>query len=241
MAAARTSRRQGPRAYTWQVGVDNAFGWLLRPDVEPALVESVSFVGLRRGLTVDLLTGVRYVTAADGTAAWLPVDPGVACAIAGIPAPVVDGRAEVGRRVDPFHVERLRSPLWGALVEAVRWRRLPCGHALWLARHAGGWNRRWTDATREAPEKFASHVCTHVARGMTPVDAVRYDLADTAELDGESDLFGWLLDRSGWQPVLDSLEQRIAERAAALAARYPSPGPIARPTQAPPSALPLAA
>jgi hypothetical protein len=256
MTAPTTPRRRSGRArtgslpYTWRVGVDNEFGVLTGPDLGPGLLcEAIGFRGLHRGVVIDLATGDRRIVPADGTHTWTRMEPAAACERAGIAAPVVDSAAELERRVDPYHCERLLSPLWNALVDVIYSDGLLCGHPLRIAAlnsngialrvaTGPGWDGSFELTSREAPEKFACHVAERIARGESAKQAIRNDLADEAEFDaGELDVF---LRTSGWQRVLDTLETRVARHAARLG-RPAAAQVIALPTADPVAQLPLAA
>jgi len=200
--------------YTEKVGVANAFGWLHLPDGRRVLGESVVFVrGV--GIVVDLESGLRRRHAADGGAFWAPLEPAQACSIVGIPAPELQ---EGTRRVDPYHVDRWRSPLFCALVELIRERTLPCAYSL-LAHLDGHWTaREFLFATDENPEQFAVSVGARVSAGSDPVEAVRAELAADASFDDDPAALQTLLDSTGWQQALQDLPARLDEHAARVAA-----------------------
>ena len=205
--------------FDWRVGVDNCFGWLLAPDgASRTLVETHLFYG-GYGLVVRLGDGARVRVPTD--AGWLfdALAAQTACAIEGLPAPAVDGAAELERRLDPFHVERHRSALWCALVDLIRTRSLPCGHSL-RAQRAGRWDGRYASATDEDPETFAAAVNERVTNtpGLDPVGACHLELAADARLH-ERDAVGLmrlLLDTT-WSRALLALPHAIDTASVALA------------------------
>ncbi|HEY3830195.1 MAG TPA: hypothetical protein VGL57_13460 [Solirubrobacteraceae bacterium] len=188
--------------YTWRIGVDNAFGYLTRRD-GTHLVESRRFLGAV-GLAVSLSDGSALLTTADGQSSWQPLTPQRACELAAIPAPSVDGAAETQRRLDPFHVERHTSPVFLAIVEFARTRRLPCAHALraWLA---GKWDGTFDGPYLEQPETFAASVIERIAHtGGQLEDALPAQLlADSLEHPA-------VAQASGWRAALGELPSAIA-------------------------------
>lgn len=205
--------------YTWKVGVDNAFGYLVRPGDGQHLAESRRFVsdrGRSTGLAVSLETGCTLLTIADGACTWQPVKPERACELAGIPMPEVDGEAETSRRLDPFHVERHVSPLFGAIVSLCHDHRLPCAHAL-RAWRQGAWDATFQGGFLEQPETFAACVLERIAAtGQVAVAAIFTQLACDAGLKPDSPEHRELLDATGWLPAIAELEGRTADRAQAL-------------------------
>lgn len=207
--------------YTEKVGVANAFGWLHLPDGRRVLAESVVFVR-GTGIVVDLESGLRRHQPADGSCHWQPLEPEQACGIVGIPAPELQ---EGTRRVDPYHVDRWRSPLFCALVEVIHERMLPCAYSL-LAHLDGHWTaREFLFATDENPEQFAVSVGARVSAGDDPVEAVRVELAADASFDDDPQALQLLLDTTGWRQALEDLPARLDDHAARIAARRGAPVP----------------
>src|SRR5439155_17653746 len=114
---------------------------------------------------------------------WTRMTPEDACAAAGLPAPEVDGAAELERRVDPFHVDRLASEHFACIVELVRDLGLPCGYA--LGAYARGGRRRvgeWADVLADAPEVFAAAIADDMATGLPFRKALIRELAGDARV-----------------------------------------------------------
>jgi hypothetical protein len=198
--------------YTWKVGVDNAFGYLTRPD-GTHLVESRRFLsGL--GLAVSLKDGSALLSPADGNSTWQPIPPDRACELAHIPAPAVDGAAETERRLDPFHVERHTSPLFLTLVTLAHEHALPCGHALraWLA---GVWDATFDGPYLEQPETFAASVLERIASSSGPSEQ-----AALKQIVEEALLVGGAAEdiprSSGWQAVIGQLPALVSHFQARL-------------------------
>lgn len=209
-------KRQVP--YTWRVGVDNAFGYLTRPDGQGCLAESRRFLS-NIGLAVSLDDGAALLTVADGSSAWQPIPAARACELAGIPAPDVDGEAETARRLDPFHVERHTSPAFNAVVAVAVERRLPCAHALraWLA---DVWDGTFDGPYLEQPETFAASVLEHVSVTGAPLgDAITVQLAHDAMLDPASREYQQVMAGTAWQAALAEIPPRVSRIAAALGRR----------------------
>ena len=159
----RTRRRAGTAPLTWRCGVDNEHGILTRPEGSQSLCELIRFFRGQATL-VDLHSGQRLLAPADGSCTWTPQSPEEACAAAGLPAPDVDGAAELERRVDPFHNERLASEHFACVVELVRDLGLPCGYA--LRAYPSGGERRvddWGQVLADAPEIFAAAIADDMA------------------------------------------------------------------------------
>jgi hypothetical protein len=188
--------------YTWRIGVDNAFGYLTRRDGRH-LVESRRFLGAE-GLAVSLSDGSALLTTADGRSSWQPLTSQRACELAAIPAPLVDGAAETQRRLDPFHVERHTSPVFLAIVEFARTRRLPCAHAVraWLA---GTWDGTFDGLYLEQPETFAASVIERIAQ-----TGARLEDALPAQLLADSLGHPTATQESGWTAALGELPGAIA-------------------------------
>jgi hypothetical protein len=176
--------------YTWRIGVDNAFGYLTRRD-GTHLAESRRFLGAT-GLAVSLFDGSALLTKTAGQSSWQPLTPERACELAAIPAPAVDGAAETQRRLDPFHVERHTSPMFLAIIELARTRRLPCAHALraWLA---GNWDGTFDGPYLEQPETFAASVIERIAQTSAQLeDALAAQLiVDSLEHPAVAQTSGW--------------------------------------------------
>jgi hypothetical protein len=205
--------------FTWRVGVDNCFGWLTAADQSRRdLVETHLFYG-GYGLVVRLRDGARARVPTDAGWWFEPLGAETACAIEGLPAPAVDGAAELERRLDPFHVERHRSALWCALVDLIRTRGLPCGHSL-RAQREGRWDGRYVSATDEDPETFAAAINERVTNtpGLDPVGACHLELAADARLH-ERDAVGLmrLLLETRWSGALLALPHAIDTATVALA------------------------
>lgn len=201
---------------TWRCGVDNNFGWLTTPDGDRRLCELHAFWFIHTAELVCLHSGDRFRVAADGTSRWAPIAPSEACAIVELPSPAVDGRAELDRRTDPFHVERHRSPVFMALVELVRDRCLPVGHALRTLAQRKAWDGQWVGACHQAPEVFAAAVnlaaSDHpdaIERAVTAV--LRDDLGSTTHRDPLA-----LLVDCGWAHALVRLPAAIARAQARI-------------------------
>jgi hypothetical protein len=204
--------------YTWRVGVDNAFGYLTRPDGHAHLAESRRFHA-DLGIAVSLEDGSVLLTAANGSSTWQPVPPSRACELAGIPGPAVDGEAETARRLDPFHVERQTSGLFNAIVTVAVERRLPCGHAL-RAWRAGLWDGTFEGAYLEQPETFAASVLEQItATGMPLADAIGAQLAQDAMLDPASNQHRQMMSDTGWQAALAHTHSRAEQIAGVIAQR----------------------
>lgn len=202
--------------FTWRVGVDNCFGYLVAVDGSGReLVETHLFHG-GYAVVVRLSDGARLRVPTDDGWLFEQLTAASACAIAGIPAPEVDGAAELERRIDPFHVERHRSALWCALVQLIRERALPCGYSL-RAQLAGRWTGHYEAATDEDPETFAAAVNERVSNtpGLDPVSACAHELA--ADARGHDREAAARLLRSGWTDALPHLGTAIEAAAAALA------------------------
>ncbi len=197
---------------TWRIGVDSAFGYVSYRDGLRLLCEHVCIVR-REAVLVRLDSGERVFAPADGSCRWEHVDAADACRKVGIPAPEIDGAGEIGRRLDPFHVERNRSPRFCALVEAIRDHGLPAGYAL-LRYLAGDWDGTWQRASADAPEIFAAAVSERIARGENLKDAIRDELADDGRL--EPDAVDEVLERTGWRTAIAGLDQAIARHTARL-------------------------
>jgi hypothetical protein len=198
--------------YTWKVGVDNAFGYLTRPD-GTHLVESRRFLS-GVGLAVSVTDGAALLTPADGNATWQPLPPSRACELAGIPGPAVDGAAETERRLDPFHVERHTNPLFLTLVALAHENALPCGHAIraWLA---GAWDGTFDGPYLEQPETFAASVLERIAStNATPQDATLKQLVEETLLVGRA--AKPIPAQSGWETVIGEIPGRLAHFAAQL-------------------------
>ncbi|MTD47177.1 hypothetical protein GKE82_23530 [Conexibacter sp. W3-3-2] len=208
---------------TWEVGVDNTFGWRITPDGRQHLTEPRFFIA-DEVIVVDLLDGRPRSLPADGTHRYQHLDPEEACTLAGLPAPLVDGASEVQRRLDPFHVERHRDPLWRAICAAAYRHRLPCGFALYATR-MGVWDQRFTNASAERPEVFALRVCLRATDTGEPIDvALLHELAKDAGLtDHDSDQLHTIATASGWQQILRLLPELCAEQHAWLQERWPTP------------------
>jgi hypothetical protein len=185
--------------YRWAIGIDNMFGWLTLPDGSEHLVESRRFCS-GEGIAISLLDGKPVIAVADGTASWEFLKPEVACDLAGLPLPAVDGDAEVKRRLNPFHVERHASAEFLALTEAIREDIVPCGHALRM------WNDHQWDSTfdysnYEIPEVFACSVLERMVRDGTDLqDAVCAELLGDLSIDPSN--LGKLLELAGWEETL---------------------------------------
>ncbi|MGE0363746.1 MAG: hypothetical protein AB7R67_23755 [Vicinamibacterales bacterium] len=195
---------------TWRVGVDNNFGWLTTPAGDRRLCELHFFWFIQTAELVDLHTGDRFRVAADGTSRWQPIAPAEACAIVELPSPTVDGRAELDRRTDPFHVERHRSTLFIALAGLVRDRCLPVGHALRTLADRQPWDGQWVGACHQAPEVFAAAVNLAMSDGAESIEravtaVLRDDLASTHHPDPLA-----LLVDCGWPHALVRLPAAIA-------------------------------
>jgi hypothetical protein len=204
--------------YTWRVGVDNAFGYLARPDGHAYLAESRRFHA-NLGIAVSLDDGSVLLTAADGSSTWQPVPPDRACELAGIPRPAVDGEAETARRLDPFHVERQTSGLFNAIVTVAVERRLPCGHAL-RAWRAGLWDGTFAGAYLEQPETFAASVLEHMtATAAVLADAISAQLAQDAMLDPTSNQHRQMMSDTDWQAALADTHSRTEQIASVIARR----------------------
>jgi hypothetical protein len=198
--------------YTWKVGVDNAFGYLTRPD-GAHLVESRRFLS-GVGLAVSLSDGGALLTPADGKATWQPVPPVRACELAGIPGPGVDGAAETARRTDPFHVERHTSPLFLTLVALAHENALPCGHAMraWLA---GAWDGTFDGPYLEQPETFAASVIERIARtNATPQEVALAQVVEETLLVGSA--AADVPAQCGWAAVIGEIPARVGHFAARL-------------------------
>jgi hypothetical protein len=198
--------------YTWKVGVDNAFGYLTRPD-GAHLVESRRFLS-GVGLAVSVTDGAALLTPADGNATWQPLPPARACELGRIPAPGVDGAAETARRTDPFHVERHTSPLFLTLVTLAHENRLPCGHALraWLA---GAWDGTFDGPYLEQPETFAASVLERIAStNASPQQAASKQVVEETLLVGGA--AARIPAESGWEAAIGEIPARLARFAAQL-------------------------
>jgi hypothetical protein len=207
--------------YTWRVGVDNAFGYLTRPDGRAHLAESRRFYA-DLGIAVSLHDGSVLLTAATGQSTWQRLPPGRACELAGIPGAAVDGEAETARRLDPFHVERQTSGTFNAIVAVAVERHLPCGHAL-RAWRGGLWNGTFDGAYLEAPETFAASVLEQMAATDTPLaDALREQLAQDAILDPASSQHHQMMSDTGWQTALTETHSRAQQIAGVIAQRRQS-------------------
>jgi hypothetical protein len=207
--------------YTWRVGVDNAFGYLTRPDGRAHLAESRRFYA-NLGIAVSLDDGSVLLTAATGSSTWQPLTPGRACELAGIPGPAVDGEAETARRLDPFHVERETSGTFNAVVAVAGERRLPCGHAL-RAWRAGLWDGTFDGAYLEAPETFAASVLEQIASTEAQVaDAIGEQLAQDAMLDPASIQQQQMMSDTGWKAALAEIHSRAHDMAGVIARRRQS-------------------
>lgn len=207
---------------TWRVGVDNEFGWLLSPDGSRQLCESRLFWD--GAILVSLETGETVLAPADGSYRWRSLKPEAACAIVGIPAPEVDGAAEVDRRLDPFHVERHRSARFCALVELINEHRLPCGYALYDHEPGRREGRGPLGVCDESAEMFAASVAERIARGCGLNDAIRAELAGDADIDPDDPAaVERLLGQIGWASALPELDLRIRrhERRIEAAQRHP--------------------
>lgn len=213
--------------YTWRVGVDNAFGYLTRPDGSAHLAESRRFLA-DLGIAVSLDDGSVLLTAATGSSTWQPLPPGRACELAGIPRPAVNGEAETARRLDPFHVERQTSGTFNAIVAVAIDRRLPCGHALRTWR-GGLWDGCFDGAYLEAPETFAASVLEQMAATDAALpEAIREQLAQDAMLDPASSQHQQMMSDTGWQTALAETHSRAHEMAAVIAQRRQSHLDVAR-------------
>jgi hypothetical protein len=198
--------------YTWKVGVDNAFGYLTRPD-GTHLVESRRFLS-GVGLAVSVSDGAALLTPADGKPTWQPVPAVRACELAGIPEPGVDGAAETARRTDPFHVERHTNPLFLTLVALAHEHALPCGHAMraWLA---GAWDGTFDGPYLEQPETFAASVIERIAwTDATTQEATLRQIAEETLLVGRAATD--VPPRCGWATVIGEIPARLAKFAAQL-------------------------
>jgi len=204
--------------YTWRIGVDNAFGYLTRPDGQAHLAESRRFLS-NTGLAVSLEDGAALLTIADGSSTWQPVPAARACELAGIPAPGVDGEAETARRLDPFHVERHTSPAFNAIVAMAVERTLPCAHALraWLA---GVWDGTFDGPYLEQPETFAASVLEHLTATRADLaEAIRVQIAHDAMLEPASREHQQVMADTAWQTAIAEIPSRVAQIAAALGRR----------------------
>ncbi len=202
---------------TWRCGVDNNFGWLTGRDGTRRLCELHVIWFVTTAEVVCLHTGQRLTIPADGSWRWEPIAPAQACAIVGLPAPAVDGRAELDRRTDPFHVERHRSPLFAALVKTICARQLPVGHALRELAAGAGWDGEWVGACYQAPEVFAAAVNRLASRpdgpdALTAVGAVLDD--DLRHLPAPER--SRVLSACGWREALPVVADAIAAHAARI-------------------------
>jgi hypothetical protein len=194
---------------TWRCGVDNNFGWLSQPDGDRRLCELHVFWFLRTAELVCLHTGQRFRVAADGTSRWAPIPAAEACALVGLRSPAVDGRAELDRRTDPFHVERQRNALFIALVDLIRERCLPVGHALRTLADRKPWDGQWVGASHQAPEVFASAVNLLASDGDRRLErlvtaVLREDLGSSRHPDPLA-----LLVDCGWAHALSRLPAAV--------------------------------
>jgi hypothetical protein len=209
--------------FTWRVGVDNCFGYLIAANGSSRdLVETHLFHG-DYGLVVRLADGARLRVPVDGGWLFEQLSAESACAIAGIPAPEVDGAAELERRIDPFHVERHRSALWCSLVSLIRARSLPCGYSF-RAQLDARWDGRYQAASDEDPETFAAAVNERVSNtsDLDPVTACLRELAaDAGHRDRHA--AAHVLRASGWTGALRALPDAIQAAAAALASNHTVP------------------
>ncbi|MGA2162924.1 MAG: hypothetical protein ABSH36_00465 [Solirubrobacteraceae bacterium] len=208
-----------PVPYTWKVGVDNAFGYLTRPDGQRHLAESRRFIstaGQSVGLAIGLDTGCALLTTADGRSSWQQIAAERACELVDIPAPEIDGFAEITRRLDPFHVERYTSPVFNAIVALAVENGLPCAHALraWLTQV---WDGTFDGPYLEQPETFAASVLERMAvAGLTAQDAVFAQLANDAALPANGPEHQGLAESTGWQAALVELPVRVSHQATEL-------------------------
>jgi hypothetical protein len=202
--------------FTWRVGVDNCFGYLIAADGSSRDLVETHLFHADYGLVVRLSDGARLRVNVDRGLLFEQLTAESACAIAGMPAPQVDGAAELERRIDPFHVERHRSDLWCALVQLIRTRSLPCGYSL-RAQLDGRWDGRYQGASDEDPETFAAAVNERVSNtpGLDPVTACLRELAADAG-HRKRDAAAQLL-RTGWTDALRALPDALEAAAAALA------------------------
>lgn len=199
---------------TWRCGVDNNFGWLTGPHGEQRLCELHVIWFVETAELVCLHTGQRLSIPADGTWTWEPIKPAEACALVGIPAPDVDGRAELDRRLDPFHVERRRSPLFAAVSHMIRSRPLPVGHALRTVAAGERWDGHWDGADYHSPEEFAAAANRHATAcpDLAAATIVSHLLAeDLQDLDRHERVR--VLARHGWDAAVEQLDAAIAEHA----------------------------
>lgn len=200
----------GPVALTWQVGVRNRFGWVTLPDSTRHLVEVRMFLPGPIAHLMDLHTGDWLIVAADGSSLLTPVDPARACGLVGIPAPQTDNTKEDPVRVDPFHVERHRSPVFRAICDLAYARSLPCGTSL-LAHEDGHWQPGdYERVHQDNPEQFATDVGLAIAAdGHRPAEAIRLELCADAGVDPDAPAAARLLLTTGWHSALRSLDAAI--------------------------------
>jgi hypothetical protein len=202
---------------TWRCGVDNSFGWITEPDGCRRLCELYVFWFVDTVEVVCLHTGQRLTIPADGSRRWQPIPAAEACAIVGLDAPAVDGRAELDRRTDPFHIERRRSGLFIALVSTIYDHALPVGHALRHVAAGRGWDGIWGGATHHAPEVFAAAVnrrsaaTSHEHLTATVRAVLRDDMPDTPPARRDE-----VLASTGWERALALLPAAVADAQARI-------------------------
>ncbi|RKQ90528.1 hypothetical protein C8N24_0333 [Solirubrobacter pauli] len=211
--------------FTWRVGVDNCFGYVIAADGSSRELVETHLFHANYGVVVRLTDGARLRVPVDRGWLFEQLTAESACAIAGIPAPEVDGAAELERRIDPFHVERHRSALWCALIELIRSRSLPCGYSL-RAQLDGRWDGHYRAASDEDPEAFAAAVNERVSNTpeLDPITACLRELA--ADAGGRDRAAAAQLLRTGWTDALRALPDTLEAAAAALARHTPLTTPV---------------
>jgi hypothetical protein len=190
--------------------VDNSFGWLTEPDGTRRLCELYVFWFDDTIEVVCLHTGQRLTIPADGSRRWQPIPAAEACAAVGLASPAVDGRAELDRRTDPFHIERQRSGLFIALVSTIYDENLPVGHALRHVAAGRDWDGVWGGATHQAAEVFAAAVnrrcaaTAHAHPAATVRAVLRDDMPHTPPVRQDD-----VLATTGWQRAIARLPAAI--------------------------------
>ncbi len=198
------------------------FGVLSLDHGPTELVETVRFDDTE-GIVISLESGHRRAIRHAGHAhRFLPVPMEEAARMAGMPVPVTQQVGDMKRRIDPFHSDRHLNQDFRTLVAIIYRHRLPCGYAL-LKYAGGGWDdAAFLEEHREDPEIFVASATERLYRDLTLTfeSVLRTQLAVDCKLDEDDPTFGDVLDRSGWQSVLDRLD---IERVLAMnAPMYPT-------------------